>query len=1141
MKNLTLSGRLVVMICILLGLFTVGASEQASLFSISAQAPDPDSPQFSPPLAEVDQGTWIVLLDGRPVSTLHLQPGGGIAHLDEIQKDQVRAYSRQLEVEQRRFVEAARQQGVTLTVKRTFSYLLNGLAVSLPAQDVDRLAKLPGVRAVYPDRQVHLELADSVIQIGADQVWQLLDAQARDVTGQGVRVAVIDTGIDYTHPDLGGCFGPGCKVTGGYDLYNNDADPLDDNGHGTHCAGIVAANGSLRGVAPGASLYAYKVLNAYGNGSVSVIIAGIERAANPDLDPATADAVDIISMSLGLPGTPDDPWPLAVDAAVELGIVMVVSAGNSGPAYASVESPGLARLSLSVGAVDKSDQIAPFSSRGPIPGYDGWLKPDLLAPGVDIVSTFLGGTYASSDGTSMAAPHAAGAAALVKQIHPTWRPGQIQANLMNTALDLGLNVHTQGAGRLQVDRAVAATGMVTPASVSFGTVEFTQPLWSDTRLLWLENVTKTTRSYTLSVETLLPDRVTASLEPSSMTLAPGERGSFSVVLAVDTGPTPPDLERNQGQIRVQQEDTILVVPFAFHMPLIFNHSVILPFGLQTSYAIALQDLDGDGDLDAFVGNTSYYDNPANTVWFNDGAGNFSDSGQRLGDVFTWDVSLGDLDGDGDIDAFTANSELNSAEPDEIWLNDGDGYFTDSGQLLGDTFSRASDLGDLDGDGDLDVFIANGTSEHGKPEGNTVWLNNGQGNFSNSGQALGSSAGLDSALGDLDGDGDLDAFIANGEPQNVRNEPNEVWLNDGHGFFSNSGQNLGSALSQAAALGDLDGDGDLDVFIANGGPGILEGQPDKVWINNGNGIFSSSQSLGSLSSYGAALGDLHQDGWLDVFVAGYRGGNRVWINDGNGIFSFSSPGFGTENAADAALGDIDGDGDVDALVANAISKPNRQWLNRGSGGPAPERLAPPSGLEAVTVSSSRINLAWIDNALDETSYRVERSLDGMTGWLEIAVLPANTSFYADTSVGYDEYYYRVRARRENDGLYSAYSHLASAQTGASTPPAAPTDLTATAVSQNQIDLAWIDNAADETAYRVERSPDGATLWAEVAVLTENSTSYSDIDLACGTDYFYQVRAYRADDGQYSPYTNVVKTGTALCVYRVYLPVIIRFLP
>ncbi len=616
------------------------------------------------------------------------------------------------------------------------------------------------------------------------------------------------------------------------------------------------------------------------------------------------------------------------------------------------------------------------------------------------------------------------------------------------------------------------------------------------------------------------------MNPASLTLLPGEKRSFSVTLAVDTLQTPPDLGRNQGLIIVQQGGSALQVPFAYFLPPIFTDSRSLPFDLQTSYGIALQDLDGDGDLDAFVGNTSYYDNPANTVWFNDGAGNFSDSGQRLGSAFTWDVSLGDLDGDGDLDAFVANSEVTAGQPDEVWLNDGDGIFIDSGQRLGNSLSRAVALGDLDGDGDLDAFIANGITERGQAEADRVWLNDGHGVFSSSGQSLGSAAGLDVALGDLDGDGDLDAFVANGDPQRVRNEANEVWLNNGHGVFSSSGQSLGETISQAVTLGDLDADGDLDAFIANGGPEVLDGQPDEVWLNNGGGVFSDSgQRLGSLSSYGAALGDLYQDGTLDVFVAGYRGGNRVWLNDGSGSLTLSSPAFGTESAADVALGDVDGDGDVDALVANAISEPNRLWLNRGHEGTAPASLPAPSNLQAVFISS-QIELAWSDNAGDESSYKVERSLNGMTGWAQIASLPANTTSHADSDLSCDQtYFYRVRAYRAADGVFSAFSNLASASTSLCTLPA-PSDLRAVFAS-SQIELSWNDNADDESAYSLERSPDGMSGWTQIASLPANSTAYADGDLACDQQYFYRLRAYRADDQAYSPYSEPASAITEHC--------------
>ena len=1085
MKILQLSGRLVVVCCIVLALFTASLPGQVFASNIFGQAllANPSGAELP---VEPGHTAWIVMLEEPPVAAYRARFGIPSDPLSEAEKAQVRAYRRQLERIQLQFAASARRQGLDLDVRRTYTYLLNGLAVSLPATDAGRLASLPGVRSLHPDEQVTIQLADSVTLIGADEVWQMHDDYGLPVNGQGMTVAVIDTGIDYTHLDLGGCFGTGCKVIGGVDLYNGDADPLDDNGHGTHCAGIVAADGTATGVAPGASLYALKVLNAYGSGSISTIIAGIERAADPDQDPATNDAVDIISMSLGIPGSPEDPWSLAVNAAVEQGILVAVSGGNSGPEYFTVEMPGVARLATSVGATDKLDQIASFSSRGPIPGYDGWLKPDIVAPGVDIISTYLGGLYASASGTSMAAPHVAGAAALVKQMHPEWTAEQIQASLMNTAVDLGLNAYTQGAGRLQVDRAVIAPGLVTPASISFGTLDLSEPLWSDTRLLRLENPTDSTRTYALSVETDQAESVTASVNPESITLGPGEQASFSVVLAVDTHAAQPDMDRDGGVIRVQQGSFELAVPFAFQMAPIFLEGEIMPFGLQSSYAAVLADVDGDGDLDAFVGNTDYYDNPANTVWFNDGDGSFTDSGQRLGNVFTWDVALGDLDGDGDLDAFVANSDVAARLPDEVWLNDGDGYFTDSGQDLGSTLSRAVALGDLDGDGDLDAFVVNGVPEAGPAEADTVWLNNGSGVFSNSGQSLGRASGLDVALGDLDGDGDLDAFVANGDPTRMRGEPNEIWLNNGSGVFSNS-QNLGSAVSQAVTLGDLDGDGDLDAFIANGGPAILDGQPDEVWLNNGSGVFSNSgQVLGSMSSYGAALADVHKDGALDVVVAGYRGGNRLWLNNGSGLLSFSSPAFGTESAADIALGDIDADGDIDALAANAIGKPNRLWINRGSGGSAVDRLAPPGGLTASALSENAIRLDWHDAAVNETAYIVERSADGNNAWAQIAVLAANTQTYTDTSVDCDEVrYYRVRAYRAADDLFSAYSAIAFAETLACPVTRTPTP-TSTATRTPTATVTETATPTGTPTATATRTPTPTPTRTSTAIVTETAT-------------------------------------------------------
>ena len=327
-----------------------------------------------------------------------------------------------------------------------------------------------------------------------------------------------------------------------------------------------------------------------------------------------------------------------------------------------------------------------------------------------------------------------------------------------------------------------------------------------------------------------------------------------------------------------------------------------------SQALALGDLDGDGDLDIFIGEGS---NHINQVWLNDGQGFYSNSGQGLGSSDSRAVALGDLDGDGDLDAFVGND----GRDNKVWLNDGTGVFTDTGQALGNFDTRAVALGDLNGDGYLDAFVGNSSGQ-----ANRVWLNDGQGNFP-VGQPLGNANTQGVALGDLDGDGDLDAFVAN-------DGANRIWLNDGAGSFTEV-QSLGTADSWAVDLGDLDGDGDLDAFVANKGS---SGQPNQVWLNDGQGTFSAGQSLGNDDSRAVALGDLDGDGDLDAFIANFSGvdptrdDNIVWQNDGAANFTNTAQNLGKAHTTAVAMGDLDGDGDLD--VAEGNDGLNRIWLNTG---------------------------------------------------------------------------------------------------------------------------------------------------------------------------------------------------------------------
>jgi len=346
-------------------------------------------------------------------------------------------------------------------IANEYKEIFNGIVLNVSEKEALELESLPEVKKVYPNYEVKAFLMDSVPLINADDVWLMQDYKGNYVTGEGITIAVIDTGVDYTHSDLGGCFGLGCKVAGGYDFVNDDSDPMDDHGHGTHCASTAAGNGILKGVAPDATVYAYKVLNSRGSGWPADIIAAIERAVDPNQDGDYSDHLDVISMSLGGPGNSNDPTSMAVDTAVDLGVVAVISAGNSGPWSNTIGSPGTARKAITVAASDKSDLIAGFSSRGPVEWSDMTIiKPDITAPGVDICAAQWDSAWEANkcfddkhtaiSGTSMAAPHVAGAAALLKQLHRDITPSEVKFILQEKAVDIGENVYAQGAGRIDI-------------------------------------------------------------------------------------------------------------------------------------------------------------------------------------------------------------------------------------------------------------------------------------------------------------------------------------------------------------------------------------------------------------------------------------------------------------------------------------------------------------------------------------------------------------------------------------------------------------------------------------------------------------------------------------------------------------------
>ncbi|TAK60543.1 MAG: hypothetical protein EPO24_06605, partial [Bacteroidetes bacterium] len=414
-----------------------------------------------------------------------------------------------------------------------YTMAINGVALTTSRWIGEEIQKLPYVERVEVDNLVQKCDDTSNAIIGAPEFWSTYDKH-----GENMDIGIIDTGIDYFHEALGGASFPNGKVVGGYDIFNEDNDPMDDNGHGTHVAGIAAGLGppptNLRGVAYKARLWAFKVLGSGGWGYFSQVVGGIEKALDPDDNPSTPTPIDVINLSLGGPPLPssDDVMSQAVNNAMHGGIVCAVAAGNSGPYYMSVGSPGCAKGALTVGALYGSDSVVTFSSRGPT--YNGFsLKPDIVAPGVRILSAQMGGGYVRYSGTSMATPHVAGAAAILRQLHPDWTPDDVKAAFKQTARKLGRDVWTEGNGKIFIPDAAIEGVLIQPTNLNLGVVEVSERYWIVNRTITIHNRTPYTEQMSCFYDKSLLPGVALTISPMVFQIAAGDTMSVNITFKVD--------------------------------------------------------------------------------------------------------------------------------------------------------------------------------------------------------------------------------------------------------------------------------------------------------------------------------------------------------------------------------------------------------------------------------------------------------------------------------------------------------------------------------------------------------------------------------------------------------------------------------
>jgi subtilisin family serine protease len=441
-------------------------------------------------------------------------------------------------------------------VEHEYYRAFHGVSATLDEASVEAVRRFPYVRKVHEDEPVKALASEDLARnarIGAERVWTEMN-----VRGDGIVVAVIDTGIDYMHPALGGGIGPGFKVRAGWDFVAEDEDPMDEHGHGTHVAGIIAGdNEEVRGVAPHATLLAYRVLNQYGEGTTSDILSAIEWTVDPDRNNDPADHADVANMSLGGYGDADSPLARAVDEATLAGVVFALAAGNT-PGERSIGSPAASRLGITVGASDSDDLLANFSSRGPsAPGWD--LKPEVVAPGVMIRSARAGGGTLVASGTSMAAPHVAGAVALLRQLHPDWTPADVKAALVGSATPIVEHVMGQGGGRINVHAAATSGDAVSPAVVTFGQYGG-KDAWTATRTVTVVNRIAAEQTYKATFTT--PQDVIVTAEPAEFTLGAGASREvvLTAAISVEAGAALQTLSHG-GRVTFTSSDHSVQVPW----------------------------------------------------------------------------------------------------------------------------------------------------------------------------------------------------------------------------------------------------------------------------------------------------------------------------------------------------------------------------------------------------------------------------------------------------------------------------------------------------------------------------------------------------------------------------------------------------
>ncbi|MBI4137944.1 MAG: S8 family serine peptidase, partial [Candidatus Sungbacteria bacterium] len=985
---------------------------QSSAFPSMALVPAEGEPEFQGYIVEYVQSPVLAYRKDIEEKEIKKSPSRALnaRQLQTIQaqvrtyKDQVAATQRTAEadLEARLFAGVPQTKGLDRRTKferkvtGRAKNIFNGIGLDITDKEARNLSSSPFVKKIQKNFLAKTLLEQSVPLIGVDQVWQLDRdgnpcAQSGNpcLTGKGIKIAIIDTGVDYTHPDLGGCttqqfIARQCaKVVGGYDFVNNDNDPMDDYGHGTHVAATAAGNGILKGVAPDALIYGLKVLDSRGSGTFIDIIEAIDWTTDPNRDGNFSDHLDVLNMSLGAWGDPDDPLSQAVDLAADAGVVSVVAAGNSGPqgrpncvkpedptgSKYSICSPGTSRKAITVGATTKLDEVAGFSSRGPVL-WNGQtlMKPDIAAPGVSIcaarwdswLSSFLcrDDKHIAINGTSMATPHVAGLAAILKQQHSGWTPDQIKETLKTTANDLsGVAPIAQGNGRMN---ALGAVLLASPPAVielnplpyaGLGVVPIAGRIVSGA--IGLSALSYAPASLFASIPSLARKDSDEGWIPLPSSLPPaggGAIGSLDTRIIADGSYVV--------RWKVRNADNIISVAYGFLE--VDNLNLVYPLDsdIYRSGDVITPQVENQAALiGALAFSYGVGRNPAQ--WFDIGGGPWNTAGLSTG-FYTLRAALLLNGATVAVDTVTLylDSSLKSGWP--VRVPSIGGYW---GGYLVPTAT------DLDGDGQKEiVVVGSGSTLYAyRSDGSLFWK-------AHFGKLISGGNISVPLVGDVNGDGKKEIFIV------VPNVTRQSFASSLYvfGFDGKPAAGISSPITlpgfygavASGLIADLDRDGTDEIVL------VLFG--NKVVVLNNNGRIVSQWDAPYVPWFyipmpSPAVVNLDEDNDLEIIVAapsknsGFNFATQKWNFEGN-IFAFNRDGSLVNGwpvvtdgipFASPAVGDINGDGKPEIVVG----------LYGGSGGvfafDAAGRVLTgwPQLLGEVILSSPSLGNMDEDNALE----------------------------------------------------------------------------------------------------------------------------------------------------------------------------------